>query len=428
MRIICLGFFLLFAPKLFADIPRAVWLQAGEVRVIKMADVEQVAIGSDGIAQYKPLDNGQFIIIGVAPGETTLQVWRTGGKQHRINITVSREDLSKTFGLAKQLSQSVPGLKVRMAGNRVVFEGEIDERYERTYATLLGEFSRPIDLVQFRTFENKPIIRMDVKVIELRKRLLSQLGIRWDQGTSGPIVGVQRAFRTNDFYRITRDDANGLAGEILEATPNTTGFFSYAGITATLGSIIDLFAENGDAVILAAPKLSVKSGETANFLSGGSFPIPVVDGFGQTSVEFRDYGVILDILPDVDADGVINTQVTAEVSAIDFAVQVGDIPGLTNRRSSTTVNLNNGDTFAISGLAAANSSKQISKVPFFGDLPIIGGFFRSTDKSFDTTELVILITPYVIDAESEANQIMLEESKRLETTIEIYDFDSALME
>ncbi len=421
----------LYSSLIIAASPIKLNMHKGEVAVLNVSDIEQIAIGDEEIAQVRPMENGEMVIIAVTAGETYLHVWRRGGRQSTYNVYVSNENMSRELKLARTILKEFPDIKVREVEQRLYFSGEVNKSDRDTVFGMIGQFDRSVNMVKDREFEIKPVVRLDVKIVEMRKRATTQLGIRWQQVISGPTFGVHRAFKANDNFAVSTNDPydDEVIDDIVASIPlGDKGFYGYAGITSVLTSKIEMLAENGDARIVASPKLSAKSGEEATFHVGGEFPIPVVDQFGRPSVQFKDYGVVLEILPIVDSNNVINTRVNSELSSIDFATQVNDIPGVTTRKTDTIVNLNNGDTLVISGLALIETSNSVSKLPGLGDIPLVGGLFRSTDKNVDSKELVVFVTPYIIDAKSNTNQKVLSVGKTMLDAWKDFDINKALME
>jgi pilus assembly protein CpaC len=166
-----------------------------------------------------------------------------------------------------------------------------------------------------------------------------------------------------------------------------------------LGSL-DIAADDGLATILAEPNLTALSGETASFLAGGEFPIPVSQSLGAVTIEYKQYGVGLAFTPIVLADGRISMRVRPEVSQLSDAGSVKlngfTVPALTTRRAETTVELGSGQSFMIAGLLQNTANNSVDKAPFLGDLPILGALFRSTHFQRQETELVVIVTPYLV--------------------------------
>ncbi len=179
----------------------------------------------------------------------------------------------------------------------------------------------------------------------------------------------------------------------------TLGMFGHILGTDLLGTL-DLLQKDGLVTTLAEPNLTALSGETASFLAGGEFPIPVSQSLGAVTIEYKQYGVGLAFTPIVLADGRISMRVRPEVSELSnegsIILNNFKVPALTTRRAETTVELGSGQSFMIAGLLRKHDTNDISKAPFLGDLPILGALFRSTAYRRDETELVIIVTPYLV--------------------------------
>ncbi len=187
------------------------------------------------------------------------------------------------------------------------------------------------------------------------------------------------------------------------------------GLASSITSIINLLVQNGDAVVLAEPRLACRSGGSARFVAGGELPVPFSSGLGTVSVGFKEYGVKFDVSPVASETGVIAAKIAAEISAINFEIQVQDVPGLLKRRAETEVNLRENETLVIAGLLTEESSKSIDRVPGLGELPILGKLFRSREFRDRKTDLVVFITPRFVGATSTTQREAIERSaQRLE--------------
>lgn len=373
-------------------------IESGDVRTVDIASVSQVAVGSPDIVNYKVLDNGQLLIIAQKAGITTLQVWRNDGRVSRLHFEVRESGTYQRIREVREMTKGIHGLAVSEINGRIIFEGKVTKAdydlVDRIVQSTLGAVS----LVKVQEFEYLPLIRMDVRIVEISKKASSQLGIKWDPLAGGPVVGVSTTSVNNKLFSLVSSQETRIPNAIgTSGVPvGDSNFYGYVGITSSLGSQIDLLAQTGDAHLLAVPKLVAKSGEEASFLSGGSFPVQVVSALGVPSIDLKEYGITLKIKPTVDDKQRINTEILASVSSLDFSVAINGSPGLLQRQVNTVVNVFANDTIVISGLASSQNSSSVSKVPFLGDLPLIGGLFRSTGKSDQQTELVILLTPHIV--------------------------------
>jgi pilus assembly protein CpaC len=239
------------------------------------------------------------------------------------------------------------------------------------------------------------MISMDVRMIEIRRELLENIGIRWDTQASGPSFSV-----VGDFHRSTAMQPGGRAtGTGLEIRERVRPFASAFGIVSSLSSMLNFLVQNGDAVVLAEPRLSCRSGGTARFVAGGELPIPVAGLLGQTSVTFKEYGVKFEVSPVATEAGVIAAKIATEISSINFEVSVKEVPGLIKRRAETEVNLREDETLVIAGLLTEEGARNLDKVAGAADLPILGKLFRSRLFRERQTELVVFITPRFVGGE-----------------------------
>jgi Flp pilus assembly secretin CpaC len=156
---------------------------------------------------------------------------------------------------------------------------------------------------------------------------------------------------------------------------------------------LNFLVQQGDAVILAEPRLSCRSGGSARFVAGGELPIPITGALGTASVAFKEYGIKFDVSPQASASGVIAAKIATEISAINFEIAVKDVPGLTKRRAETDVNLRDSETLVIAGLLTDESARNMDRVAGASELPVLGPLFRSRQFRDRQTELVVFITP-----------------------------------
>jgi len=312
---------------------------------------------------------------------------------------------------ARRLLQGIPGVTVSAVRDRVIFEGTISQRDAKTVKEVAKNIGNVTNLTRIRDFDVEKMIRMDVRIMEVGKSDLQQLGIKWNETIAGPAAAIHTNIIPNHGgtgadgqpfnFGVRSKDPNDISGnfdEIMDrADPADSNFYGYMGLTSTISSQIDLLAEAGDAHSIASPKLIARSGEKASFHAGGQFPIPVVSQFGVPSVDFQDYGIKLNIKPTAFGDQ-IKTEVYAEVSSIDFSTAVNGVPGILTRNADTVINVKDGDTLVISGLASMADSQSVNKVPVLGDIPFLGALFRSKGTRQQNTELLIVVTPHVVSS------------------------------
>ena len=252
-------------------------------------------------------------------------------------------------------------------------------------------------------------VMLKVRIAEINRSMLKKVGVNLlnrDSGT-GHLFGIgQGSPGTINVAKGPADPITGLVREtVTGATFNnlvggtTLGLFGHIFGTDLLGTL-DLMQNDGFVTTLAEPTLTALSGETASFLAGGEFPIPVSQAIGAVTIEYKQYGVGLAFTPIVLADGRISMRVRPEVSELSDAGSVKlngfVVPALTTRRAETTVELGSGQSFMLAGLLQNRNNNSIQKAPFLGDLPILGALFRSTSYQRNETELVIIVTPYLV--------------------------------
>jgi pilus assembly protein CpaC len=367
------SFWILFATLLGCSqvhaqtrIPEQIVLFVGDTRVID-ADTSRIAIGNGSIVSVSAPAPGQLLFLGATPGVTTVNIWTQSGEQYRIAVNVTESDINAALATVNQLLQGTENITARIAGSRIVLEGDRVRDADQKRAQSITESFGGMVMNFIGKLGWEQMIHFNVKILEVRRTAVRQLGIRWDTATNGPSVGIA-----------SRIDVK---------------------LNAVLNSQIEILEQKGDAYVIAEPTLSCRSGGTAHFVSGGELPIPITDGLGQTTVEFKEFGVILDVKPVSDRTGTIYAQIDTEVSQVDQSVTVLGVPGFTKRKSVTEVNMREGETIAIAGLVDRSRSKDRQQVPGLGSLPVVGAAFRTTQTRNSETELLVLISPRIVNAQ-----------------------------
>lgn len=246
-------------------------------------------------------------------------------------------------------------------------------------------------------------VNLRVKIAEMSRDIMKTLGFNWDVAfaTGGSLFGFAQG---SDFVDVITDEFGNETSRQFFRTPDTnSALFSNQGGKHDVNALVDALENEGFLSILAEPNLTAMSGETASFLAGGEFPVPVpqtTGSFNAITISFKQFGVGLSFSPTVLSENKITLKVAPEVSQLSAAgaVVVNDIsiPALTTRRVNTTVELGSGQSFAIAGLLQSNITQEVSKFPILGDIPILGTLFRSDKFQREETELVIIVTPYIV--------------------------------
>ena len=377
------------------DAVETITLSLGQGHLMEVGQVLRIALGSGRVLQANWLDDRQLLLIPEAPGETTLHLWLKGGGIRRYQILVTESNSVRLAQDMNLLLGENSGVRARALGDRILLEGQnpTEEGAWRA-AELVKRYPQVISLVSRRGYEQ--MINLEVKMIEIGRNALKQLGVRWQGGgagdwaVSGPSFGVIGDFKRSGAFL---PEGGAAATRGFAVAPRIHPFATSASMVSSLSSMIDLMVQNGDAAVLAEPRLSTRSGGKARFVAGGELPIPVLSANGAANVDFKEYGVRFEVEPVVNAQGVISASLHTEVSSIDDEVTVMGVPGLRKQSSNTDVNLRPGETLVIAGMVRNEMSGAITKIPGLGDLPILGHLFRSKRFRQRESEMVVLITP-----------------------------------
>jgi pilus assembly protein CpaC len=327
-------------------------------------------------------------VLGKSLGSTSLTLYGPNKSLIAVMDLVVTPDLE---GLKARLFELMPSdeVEVRGANTALILSGTVSSatNLSRVLALAAQYAGGKDNVTNLLNVKGSQQVMLHVKFAEVSRSLSKALGFNFN-------------ILNDDFFFSSGD------GLLTAVTGFATGGVTSIGLGGgtTLTAFFDALEEKGIVKTLAEPNLIALSGDTASFLAGGEFPVPVaqdVDGGDSTvTVEFKDFGVSLAFTPTVLEDGLMNIVVSPEVSAIDpttsTTVNGLTIPGLTVRRATTTVELRDGQSFAIAGLIQSDFQDTVTQLPWVGDIPVIGALFRSSEFQRDETELVIIVTPRLI--------------------------------
>ena len=363
-------------------------LYVGEAHVLNERDVRRMAVGNGKVIQATALDDRQVLVLPEAPGQSTLVLWGKSGPEKRFVFNVMAADTGRLLAEVQLMLGDTPRVSARIVGDKVVLEGsDVTEALAGRISEIGKRFPQVVNLLPRIGMER--MIAMDVKFVEIRRELLQDIGIKWNTSAQGPNFQV-----IGDAWRSPALRPGGAAdGSALEIRPRIWPFASSLSIASSLASMINLLVQNGDAVILAEPRLSCRSGGSARFIAGGELPIPITGALGTASVAFKEYGIKFDVNPVASETGVIAARVATEISSINFEIAVKQIPGLTKRRAETDVNLRENETLVIAGLLSEEGTRNMDRVAGASELPVLGPLFRSRQFRDRQTDLVVFITP-----------------------------------
>lgn len=315
-----------------------------------------------------------------------------------------------------------PGMDIKLVGDRIVLTGRVDDEVGVALESLVGAYPEILDLTikEQLAIESKQMVLMNIKITEFRTNTLDDLGILWGgvDGTAGLFNGPAGAFASERSSGRANDAGFSVTGNPFVGDQFSTGpvgarkSFGYFGIATEIASRINLAVASGDAVILASPRLVARSGGEADFLAGGEIPIEIVTPT-SAAVEFKEFGILLNIQPEVDLEGNIMATVETEISAVDNSVTVGGVPGFLTRRTSADISMRSGETLVLSGLINQEISEDMQGLKGLSSLPILGRLFRSESFRDNKTELVIFVSPEVQDAQSPKNIAALARRKQM---------------
>jgi len=386
----------------------------GEIKIIEVGAIDRVAVGKGDLLSTTMLDNGQLLLLAEKDGETTVHIWYSDGSESDIKVQVLVSDQDRLVHELQTLLADLPGVEVKVVGQKIFLTGYLnciagqeDCEESKTIQTVQGVYKDVINLTRVRAqaapviLPSSKMVSMAVKITEFNTNKLSQLGINWADAISGPFAGFGHNVVGNSVFGATSIiDGTNLAGTLPLNINPVLGTF---GLATGIASAINLLILTGDAILLAEPRLSARSGGKAEFLAGGEIPV-VTSSISGTDVEYKEFGIILNISPIVDDENNIMATINTEVSAVDLANAVDGVPAFITRKTTTDVFMKDGETLVLSGLIDRSLGESIDKFPILGDIPILGALFRSTSWNNDLTELVIFVTPTIFDAKSQFNQ------------------------
>ncbi|MBR0567418.1 pilus assembly protein N-terminal domain-containing protein [Azoarcus sp. L1K30] len=376
----------------------------GETRVFPAPGVARIAVGNGQIMNAASLDDKEVIVFANAVGTSSLFIWNEDGKYQRVKINIAPGDTSRFAREIAAFLAGIPHARASVIGDKVIVEGE--ELSDRDLGKIEELAKRYPQIVNFTNPDGwEKMVLMDVKVVEFPTNELKEIGLKWGPTGGAAIGGVWAPIvHGNDAYQINLATGTSNPAPITavgggSSMPLHTGVNILSVVNMGLNAQLALLAQEGKASILAQPQLSARSGSAAHFLAGGEFPY-TVSTINGTTVNFKPYGVALDIEPTVSNSGNIRAKITSEVSNIDTSVSTVAGPALSKRMTQTEFNVRDGETLVLAGLLKRSDSSSIDKVPFLGDLPVIGALFRSRRFQNDETELVVFVTPHIVDSRS----------------------------
>ncbi|KXU30738.1 secretion system protein [Sphingobium sp. 22B] len=381
------------APASMQD--NAILLSVGGSKVINLpAKMSDVVIGDPDVVDVHVRSQNQLYLIAKKAGETTVFATATNGKVLFSGTVRVGNNLTSIDDMLK-LAMPNADIAVNKMNGMVLLTGTIAAPEDAAEAERLTQafVGKEVTVVSRLRTATPLQVNLQVKIAEVSRDVGHKIGMNWK---SQDLTGGKWA---GGIGGGTRDAITFNSGGGGTFNFTADGGYSLGGVARVLGldigAVLDLAESSGLATTLAQPNLTSLSGETASFLAGGEYPYTVSNGTQGNSIEFKQYGVQLAFTPTVLADGRISLRVRPTVSSLDFSVD-SSVPALRSRTAETTVELGSGQAFMIAGLLNNDTANSISKVPGIGNLPILGSLFKSRNFQRHETELVIVVTPYLV--------------------------------
>ncbi|WP_204115349.1 type II and III secretion system protein family protein [Shimia biformata] len=350
----------------------------------------ELSIANPLIADISSLSDRTIYVLGKSPGTTTLTLLDAAGKLiTNVEVRVA-PDIAE---FKERLRQILPKerIEVRTANDGIVLSGTVSSPQKLQRALDLAERYAPERVSNLMSVGGVQQVMLKVRFSEMQRAVSKQLG------TSFAASGGGVAIETGTWL----EGSNGLGNPVAISSGAAGAAVLEFGLgSLELGIILEALEEKGIVRTLAEPNLTALSGQEAKFLAGGEYPVPVSGELGSVTIEFKPFGVELNFIPRVVDGDLINLELEAAVSAIDSANSYSDgtftINAFRRRETSTTVELRDGESFAIAGLLQDDFLDNNAQVPWLGDIPVLGALFRSADFQRNQSELVIIVTAHLV--------------------------------
>jgi pilus assembly protein CpaC len=366
--------------------------------------VARVAIGLGDVAEADAISPTEIMVNGKTPGETSLIIWDTSGGRQFFNVSVRASATAINENLEavrRELRAEFPGqtLKVSTENGLIFLRGTVKDIASSDRASkIAATVGKVVNLLYVDVPAGDPQILLKVRFASVDRSKEKQLGINlFSTGLGNTIGGIT----TGEFNPPTITSSSGITTATFVNELNFLAIFP--GLNA--GADIEAILQKNIVEILAEPNIVAQNGKEASFLAGGEYPYPVVQGGGAGSpatvtIQFKEYGVRLNFIPTITPRGTIRLQVAPEGNTLDFsnAVELSgfEVPAIDTRKVNTEVELGDGQSFVIGGLLDNRDTETFEKIPFIGDIPILGKFFQSTQVTKNNTELMVVVTPEIV--------------------------------
>jgi pilus assembly protein CpaC len=399
------------APKTTTPTSTTLQLDVNKGRLVHLDQpAASVFVADPNVADVQVKSPSLVYLFGKAAGETTLYAV-SDNDQVLVNANVVvRHNVER---LEQAIHDMLPrsAISVSTVDDALVIEGTVfsaseGEDVRRIAAHFVPD---PKQLINKMKVDAPNQVNIRVRVAEMSRTVTKEFGFNWENmfglgkfalgmSTGHSVLQSAGVFNTRSTVQGTNSSVNNLSG-------------AYSGGGQDINVLLDALEAQNLVTVLAEPNLSALSGEPASFLAGGEFPIPVPQGNNTISIDFKKFGVSLNFVATIASGNRINLHVQPEVSELSSSgsIQISGttVPALTTRRAETTIELSSGQSFAVAGLLQNNINQNINKFPWLGDVPVLGTLFRSTSFQRGETELVIIVTPYIVRPTATANRLLI---------------------
>jgi pilus assembly protein CpaC len=369
--------------------------QGNSTVVTYPSSLQRVSIGNPEVADAVVVSAREIVVNGKAPGTTTLLTWDGAGNRTLYSVQVTLDAGS----LERDLERYFPGAGVEVAatGRTIVLSGTVeDQRVAEKARTLASQIGGDVNIIDNMSVPDPGQVMLRVRFAEVNRSAMRDLGINLLHVDPDNPQGGNESFITPGSF------SGQFPGTPTQTFSDAVNFFLFHD-GSNVAAFIRALQTRGQFRSLAEPNLMTTPGDSASFLAGGEFPYPVLQGGGgnqAVTIAFQEFGVRLNFLPTITNTGAIRLEVEPEVSSLDFTqgltISGFNIPALLSRRAQTTIELQDGQTFAIAGLMDQSMTTNVSKVPLLGDIPILGSLFSSEEIQQNRTELLVLVTPELV--------------------------------
>lgn len=379
----------------------------GETRIFPAPDVARIAVGNSQVVHAAAADDKEVVVFARAPGSVSVVIWTHDGRSRNLLIQVVDQQALQTRQELAAFIARIPNARSQAVGDKLIVEGrDLSDADQARIADLAQRYPQIVDFTDRVGWDR--MVLFDVQVVELPRNRMRELGVRWESSPGGGIQagavwdpGVGRGIEA-------RPGEGGLAAAF--PLGNAAG---YLGFNLVWPARLQAMSRDGEAVLLAQPQLMARSGTSASFLAGGELPYTHVDANGRSSTLFKPYGVTLEVTPQIDPAGTVRATIDVEVSAVDPTVNTNSGPALRTRRTRTDFNLRSGQTLVLSGFLSRERVRETDAVPGLGRIPVLGALFRATRWEDKDVELVIFVTPVVVDNDNPELQARVAQSRQV---------------